>query len=255
MGSATSRTIFVSWDESVGAEGYTVYRSDSPDGRYEKAGDNPHQGGPEPGRAFTAVTGEGVDLHGGGLYEHDSLSHGASFRGTDSVTLAVVLPLLLVSAMLYSRGSIRGALLLLGSIAYVLYNSFSLAAGAMYNQLFLVYVATVAVSFSAFVALYRELSCAISVSVISDSVPYAGSGVVRRRPETLPAAIALVMLIFLVGLVVIGQTLFQRAAGILYSTPQIAGFIGSWVVLGVIALFLLVRLLRSISPATGKTQG
>jgi hypothetical protein len=49
------------------------------------------------------------------------------FRGTDAVTLFVSVPLLALSFLLYRRGSLRGALLLVGVLGFFLYYSASLA--------------------------------------------------------------------------------------------------------------------------------
>ncbi len=91
--------------------------------------------------AFTAVTGQTVQLYGQGLYRNDTVQGAATFRGTDMITLVINLPLLIFAFWQYRRGSLRGGLLLSGALGYSLYNAMSLAFGASYNPLFLVYVA------------------------------------------------------------------------------------------------------------------
>jgi hypothetical protein len=89
----------------------------------------------------TTVWGQTVETYGRGLYQRDTPFAGAGARGTDAVTLALGLPLLLVATALYRRGSLRGALLLAGAFAYMLYVYGSLALGTVgYNALFPVYV-------------------------------------------------------------------------------------------------------------------
>ena len=53
----------------------------------------------------------------------------------------------------------------------------------------------------------------------------------------------------LIGLVVVAQTIVQLQVGITFSTGVLIGMIGSWVILGLIALWLTITILRHISPA------
>lgn len=64
-----------------------------------------------------------------------------TWLGNDIVTLAVVVPLLLVSLVLVSRGSRRGELVWFGSLAYVIYNYAYYLFGARINVWFPAYVA------------------------------------------------------------------------------------------------------------------
>lgn len=127
--------------------------------------------------AVQSVRGEDVELYGSGLYRRDSLFKGASNIGTDVVTLAVALPLLVWSTLAYRRASARGALLLLGALAWFLYVYATYALSVAFNELFLVYVALASAAFFAFVLLWRSL----------DPAPLAehASGVVRRRTAML----------------------------------------------------------------------
>ena len=94
--------------------------------------------GPVP---FTTLRGQVVQLDGRGLYRNDTVFAAAGNRGTDAVTLALGIPLLVASALLYRRGSLRGALLLSGAFAYFLYVYATMALNAAYGDFFLVYVA------------------------------------------------------------------------------------------------------------------
>jgi len=104
----------------------------------------------------TTVRGETVELYGRGLYRDDSVFKGAGFRGTDAVTLVLAIPLLVITTLLYRRGSLGGGLLLTGTLGFFLYNYASLALGAAYNNLFLVYVALFGASLFAFVLAFRR---------------------------------------------------------------------------------------------------
>jgi hypothetical protein len=108
----------------------------------------PGTGDPVP---FTTVRGQTVLLYGQGLYRHDTLFSAGAFKGSDLLVLGVVLPLLLIGILSYRRGSLRGALLLAGALSYLLYNSASMAFGAAFNPLFLVYVALFSASLFAFI--------------------------------------------------------------------------------------------------------
>jgi hypothetical protein len=101
--------------------------------------------------AFTSYRGEQVTIAGSGLYRYDTLSVKAQEQANDIVTLAVGLPLLAISAWLSRRGSLRGRLLLTGTLGFFLYTYTSIAFLTAYNELFLVYVALMTLSLLAFV--------------------------------------------------------------------------------------------------------
>lgn len=126
------------------------------------------------------VHGETVELYGEGLYRRDSLFKGASNVGTDVITLAIGLPLLLGALAGYRRGSARGGLLLLGALTWFLYVYATYALSVAFNELFLVYVALASASFFAFLLLWRS----IDPQPIADRVPDA----VRRRTAGLMLA-------------------------------------------------------------------
>ena len=76
-------------------------------------------------------------------------------RGTALVMLAVAVPALLVSMWSQSRGSWRALISWLGSLGYLVYNSFLLLFLTPVNRLFLLYVATFSLAVFAVVALMR----------------------------------------------------------------------------------------------------
>jgi len=128
----------------------------------------PADGAPVP---FTSHRGEAVTLHGRGLYRYDTVSMAAQEQAGDLVTLVLGLPLLLASAWLASRGSLRGRLLLAGTLGYFLYTYASMAFLASYNELFLVYVALFALSLCAFVLSLRSFDLAALPQHFSASLP------------------------------------------------------------------------------------
>jgi hypothetical protein len=106
-----------------------------------------------PGQPFTYTNhrGETVTIHGHGLYFYDTVSSTAQMQGNDFITLVVGLPLLAVSTWLAFRGSLRGQLLLTGTLGFFLYTYMSMSMLTAYNALFLVYVALFGLSLYAFI--------------------------------------------------------------------------------------------------------
>ncbi len=108
---------------------------------------------PAPGKptTFTSQRGETVLINGHGLYYYDTVSSAAQQQGNDLVTLVVATPLLALSTWLAFRGSLRGRLLLTGTIGFFLYTYLSMCMLTAFNALFLVYVALFTLSLYAFI--------------------------------------------------------------------------------------------------------
>jgi hypothetical protein len=106
-----------------------------------------------PGQPYplTSFRGEQVMINGHGLYYYDTVSSAAQMQGNDLITLMVGLPLLVVSAWLAFRGSLRGRLLLTGTLGFFLYTYMSMSMLTAYNSLFLVYVTLFTLSLYAFI--------------------------------------------------------------------------------------------------------
>ena len=100
---------------------------------------------------YTNHRGETVTINGQGLYYYDTVSMAAQQQGNDLVTLLVGLPLLVISTWLAFRGSLRGRLLLTGTLGFFLYTYMSMSMLTSYNALFLVYVTLFTLSLTAFV--------------------------------------------------------------------------------------------------------
>jgi hypothetical protein len=101
--------------------------------------------------AYTNFRGEAVTIRGHGLYFYDTVNSAAQMQGNDFITLVVGLPLLAISTWLAFRGSLRGQLLLTGTLGFFLYTYLSMSALTAYNALFLVYVALFGLSLYAFI--------------------------------------------------------------------------------------------------------
>ena len=100
---------------------------------------------------FTSIHGEIVKIYGKGLYQFDSVSTASQGIAQDVVTIILGIPLLVISLFLARKGSIKGRLLLTGTLGYFLYTYVSYAFLWMYNPFFLIYVILMSASFFAFV--------------------------------------------------------------------------------------------------------
>jgi hypothetical protein len=123
---------------------------------------------------FTTLRGETVELYGRGLYRHDTLFRVGAFRGADAVTLVLGIPLLVFTTLPYRCGSLRGGLLLLGTLGWFLYTYASVALGTAYNDLFLLYIALFAASLFAFVLTFISIDRHELARHLSPHVPRRG---------------------------------------------------------------------------------
>jgi hypothetical protein len=252
----------------------------------------------------TSLRGESVQIYGRGIYSFDSIFTATTNLGTDCLTLLFGIPLLLVTTLRYRRGSLRGGLLLLGTLFYFLYVYAGHAAGLAYNPLFLLYIALFSASLFAFVLAFsaidpRRLAAHISVrmprrgissfmiasglvttivwlgpllgsimrgepparlGVASTEVTYvldlgiitpatiiSGLLILRGNGLGYIIAFALIVLELLLAPMIIAQTIFQLAGGIVLSPGEIIGPTCGFIVLGLIALWATVAMLRNTS--------
>ncbi len=100
---------------------------------------------------FQTLRGETAMINGRGLYYFDTVSSAAQQRGQDVVTLVLTLPVLVISTWLAFRGSLKGKLLLSGTLGYFLYTYMMMSFQTAYNPFFLIYVALFSLSLYAFV--------------------------------------------------------------------------------------------------------
>jgi hypothetical protein len=80
-----------------------------------------------------------VEVWGRGLYKYDTPIGATGYTAADVITLFLAVPVLLISFLMYRRGSFKGGLFLTGALSYFLYNYTSMGFGAAYNNLFLAY--------------------------------------------------------------------------------------------------------------------
>jgi hypothetical protein len=127
-------------------------------------------GGPGPFE-FTTLHGEAVEMYGRGIYRNDASFRAPIFRGTDAVTLFVCVPALLIALARYRRGSLRGRLLLASMLAFFLYNSASLAFGAAYNNILLLYILSFSFSFFALILAFLGIDLGTLAARTSPRLP------------------------------------------------------------------------------------
>lgn len=120
---------------------------------------------------LTNFRGEEVTINARGLYYWDTVSSVAQMQANDLVTLILGLPLLAVSFWLTRRGSLRGRLLLTGTLGFILYTYITMCFGAAYNRLFLVYVALFSLSLFAFILSMMSFDLQTLPAHYSDKLP------------------------------------------------------------------------------------
>jgi hypothetical protein len=249
--------------------------------------------------AFTSLRGQQVELFGRGVYRFDTTFFASGFRGADLITLFLAAPLMIAAIARYRRGSLRAALVLIASLVYMLYNGLSLAIGAAYNPLFLVYTAIFSASLFALGIAWAQINFAtlpktprrgaaiflfiggivtallwlsdllppllqggnppallgpyttpttyfIDLGLITPACLLAGRWLLRGDPRGTVAGFALLYLLALMGCIVLSQTIFQINAGVAFSPAQLGAMIGSWIVMGAIAVGMVVSILRDL---------
>lgn len=100
---------------------------------------------------FKSIHGEKVKIYNQGIYRHNSISLVAQGKAQDIVTVLLGIPLLLISLYLSNKESLKGRLLLTGTLGYFLYTYISYVFLWMFNSLFIVYVILMSASFFSFV--------------------------------------------------------------------------------------------------------
>ncbi len=112
------------------------------------------------------------------------------------MTLVLAIPLLVISTLFYQHGRFQGGLLLTGTLAYFLYNYASMAFGAAYNALFLVYVALFSASLFALVLALTSFDVQEVPTHFTAGFPRRGVGVFLIVSGGILALIWLVLSIF-----------------------------------------------------------
>jgi hypothetical protein len=121
--------------------------------------------------AYTSLRGENVLINGHGLYFYDTVSSAAQMQANDLMTLVVGLPLLVISTILACCGSLRGRLLMTGTLGFFLYTYMSMSFATAFNSLFLVYVALFSLSLFAFILAMMTFDLSTLPAQFSERLP------------------------------------------------------------------------------------
>lgn len=101
---------------------------------------------PEPTIPYVTVRGEHAVFQGSGLYRWDPVELAREGMLWDGINLAIAVPLLVIAIVMAARGRLRGRIMLAGLLAYFFYVYLQYAMMVAFNPLFLLYVATFALS-------------------------------------------------------------------------------------------------------------
>jgi len=142
--------------------------------------------------AYTSLRGENVIINGRGLYYYDTVSSAAQMQANDMTTLVLGLPLLIITTILACRGSLRGRLLMTGTLGFFLYTYMSMSFATAFNSLFLVYVALFSLSLFAFILAMLTFDLSSLPAQFSERLP-------RRSIAALLIAAGVFLLLAWVG--------------------------------------------------------
>lgn len=127
--------------------------------------------------SFVTARGDTVQLYGQGLYRYDTPLTAVGFKAADAVMLAFSIPVLVLSAIFYRKGSVRSGFLLAGVLTFFVYNYASMAFGAVYNNLYLIYVALLGSSAIGLIATLWSFDVQSLPARFSDGLPHRGIGI------------------------------------------------------------------------------
>ena len=134
----------------------------------------PNAGEPYP---FNTLRGEQVEIYGQGLYRYETVSFYAQAIAQDIVTLLIGVPLLIVSLLMSKKGSMRGRVLLTGTLAYFLYTYASYSFLSAFNEAYLFYVAIFSLSLFAVILSFMSIPADELAGHIVAGYPRKGLGV------------------------------------------------------------------------------
>lgn len=130
--------------------------------------------GPGPG-THVSVRGTEVVTYGYGPYRHMPADVAVQGLAQDLVTLGLALPVLLIALLVARRGSRAAALVVTGAVAYLVVQYALYLGLALYNELFLLWVAILMISFQILVRLLTaEPATAFAVSTTRGRRRYVG---------------------------------------------------------------------------------
>lgn len=127
--------------------------------------------------SYESIRGQKVMIYGKGLYKHMSADVAVQGIAQDYVTLGIALPLLLIGFIWAGKGSLRGQLLLSGTLFYLFVTYLFYTCMGMYNYLFLAYVILLACTFLALVLTLYDFDLKTLSAAYDQSYPRRFAGV------------------------------------------------------------------------------
>jgi hypothetical protein len=94
----------------------------------------------------------------------------------------------------------------------------------------------------------------LDVGIIAPAALLAGFLLLRRAPTGYLLTGVLTILLALIGAMVIGQTVMQLSIGVELSPGQMIGMVGTWVIMGGIAVWLSIAFLRNLSNSASSAS-
>ena len=94
----------------------------------------------------------------------------------------------------------------------------------------------------------------LDVGIIAPACLLAGIQLLRHAPLGYLLTGVLTILLALIGAMVIGQTVMQLNIGVELSPGQIVGVVGTWIIMGGIAVWLSIVFLRNLSNSTNPAK-
>ena len=125
-------------------------------------------------KTVISTLGEMVTLYGKGLYARNSRSSAVQAIAQDLVTLFMVVPGMIISLIGIKKKKLSGMFLLTGMFGYMLYTYMSYAFLMFYNDLFLLYVANMTLSFYGIVLCIMDLFGNPWIEDIKKDMPVKG---------------------------------------------------------------------------------
>ena len=123
--------------------------------------------------AAVAATGCAFTVFTPGVLRGVAVMNGSA-RGTALVMLVVAVPLLVLGMALAARGSVAAVVVWLGAAAHLLYNALLLVYMTPFNQLFLLYVATLSLAIFSIVAVLHRADITALAGRFSRRLPARG---------------------------------------------------------------------------------
>ncbi len=123
------------------------------------------------------IRGEIIEIYGRGIYQHMKADVAIQGIAQDYITLFIGIPLLLISLVGARKGSLKGRLLLSGTLGYFLLTYLFYLLMAMYSVLFLIYVFLMGASFFALVLMLLSFDAEKLKSCFHEKTPVKFPGI------------------------------------------------------------------------------